>query len=236
MKRNRACNEIKGPDNRNKFTLIELLVVIAIIAILASLLFPSLNLAREKARGITCMNQLRQFGFGIITYAADFNDYVPPNNYGVGYIPGFLFWDNQKGNYISNPDIFVCPTLKPYRWEITNNSRFAETYGSRLFNYFKLSKIAQQMSMSKSPSSTIFYADTIRMDNRRQIYYYDILLNPSGVPTPDGTAVHARHAGAANLLMGDGSAQANNIQKIRSTFKVYLAEWNIYYYPAVTGK
>src|SRR5262249_30596523 len=97
------------------FTLIELLVVIALIAILAAILFPVFAQAREKARGTTCLSNLKQIGSGLSLYLQDYDETYPLNQFdahGADCKPLGYTWKEAVRPYIQNGEVWVCPSAK----------------------------------------------------------------------------------------------------------------------------
>jgi len=129
-------------ENRNRetpaFTLIELLVVISIISILAAMLLPTLAMGKERARGVSCINNLRQIGLGLAMYADDFNDCLVPAEYNIRngakfqegwptilYNGKYLTAQKAKTFYTiaDQGSVFRCPSALPQVYRFGPSSR-----------------------------------------------------------------------------------------------------------------
>ncbi len=109
------------------FTLIELLVVIAIIALLLSILMPSLQMAKEAAKRTVCGSGLRQIGMGLALHGQDNDEYCFPD-----YLNNGKPWDAALAPYLSTREkdaakkYFECPSDKQPREFDTANNKFNE--------------------------------------------------------------------------------------------------------------
>ena len=135
-----------------QFTLIELLVVIAIIAILASMLLPALNRARQAAYGAICQSNAAQISKGFIMYAGDYQDWMLPynsNSVNVWIYPARIY-PYVQGKMLAGDNFFTTsdPIASHNIWWCPVHLQTGVTHGDS--DYAKKTRYAQNLSFGYS--------------------------------------------------------------------------------------
>lgn len=217
----------KHQNDKFSFTLIELLVVIAIIAILAAILLPALNSARERGRSASCTNNLKQLGTTISMYTSDNDDWMMPDkmisNNELLWNWGYAFY---KAGYVGI-GTFRCESLAGgnFAKEQAESNREAWLFATTHYGYGNWGLGAKwggggepvKFTRVQRPTEALTFTETIKSGSTVDGWY----------AVNDGIRIQNRHNDAANITWLDGHVSTmTNAQKLLTNSKYLTLSGN----------